>query len=35
MEVEDSCDKMVETIIKLDKSFNGGFIQYDGKRLPY
>lgn len=35
MEVEESCDKMVETITKLDKSSNGGFIQYDGKKLPY
>jgi len=35
MEVEQSCDSMVQTIIKLGKSHNGGFIQYDGKALPW
>lgn len=35
MEVEQSCDSMVNTIMKLDKSHNGGFIQYDGKALPW
>lgn len=35
LEVEQSCDGMVSTILKLDKSHNGGFIQYDGKALPW
>lgn len=35
MEVEQSCDNMVQTIMKLDKSHNGGFIQYDGKPLSW
>lgn len=35
LEVEQSCDSMVETILKLDQSHNGGFIQYDGKALPW
>lgn len=35
MEIEQSCDSMVDTILKLDKSHNGGFIQYDGTTLPW
>ena len=35
MEVEESCNAMVQTIMKLDQSHNGGFIQYDGKKLPW
>lgn len=35
MEIADSCDNMVRTILKLDKSHNGGFIQYDGQTLPW
>lgn len=35
MEVEDSCKSMVETIINLKPSHNGGFVQYDGKTLPW
>lgn len=35
MEVEQSCDQMVKTILKLDNSNNGGFIQYDGTTLPW
>jgi hypothetical protein len=35
LEVEQSCDSMVDTILKIDKSLNGGFIQYDGKKLPW
>jgi NAD(P)-dependent dehydrogenase (short-subunit alcohol dehydrogenase family) len=35
LEVEQSCNSMVNTIMKLDKSLNGGFIQYDGKTLPW
>lgn len=35
MEVEQSCNSMVDTILKLDKSHNGGFIQFDGKPLPW
>lgn len=35
LEVKDSCNHMVNTIMNLDKSHNGGFIQYDGKKLPW
>lgn len=35
MEVADSCEKMVNTIMNIDKSLNGGFIQWDGKKLPW
>lgn len=35
MEIEQSCDSMVNTIINLDQSHNGGFFQYDGKALPW
>jgi NAD(P)-dependent dehydrogenase (short-subunit alcohol dehydrogenase family) len=35
MEVEESCEKMIETIYGLDASKNGGFIQYDGSSLPW
>jgi NAD(P)-dependent dehydrogenase (short-subunit alcohol dehydrogenase family) len=35
LEVEESCNNMVQTILKLDKSKNGGFIQYDGATLPW
>lgn len=35
LEVEQSCDGMINTIYNLDASQNGGFIQYDGKSLPW
>lgn len=35
LEVEPSCDTMIETILKIDKSHNGGFLQFDGKVLPW
>lgn len=35
LEIETSCESMVETITKMDKSVNGGFIQWDGKTLPW
>lgn len=35
LEVAQSCDSMVETLFKLDQSHNGGFVQYDGKSLPW
>lgn len=35
MDIEQSCESMINTILKLDKSHNGGFIQYDGKPLPW
>lgn len=35
LEIEQSCNGMVNTILNLDKSLNGGFIQYDGKQLPW
>jgi NAD(P)-dependent dehydrogenase (short-subunit alcohol dehydrogenase family) len=35
LEIEESCDGMLQTILKVDKSINGGFLQYDGKTLPW
>lgn len=35
MEVEESCKHIVDTIFNLKASNNGGFIQYDGKALPW
>lgn len=35
MEVEESCNKMVETLLNLNETHNGAFIQYDGKSLPW
>lgn len=35
MEVAESCKHMVDTIFNLKPSNNGGFIQYDGKTLPW
>jgi NAD(P)-dependent dehydrogenase (short-subunit alcohol dehydrogenase family) len=35
MNVEESCESMINTIYNLDASKNGGFIQYDGKSLPW
>lgn len=35
MEIHDSCDKMVNTILNIDSKLNGGFIQWDGKKLPW
>lgn len=33
--VENSCKKMVETILGLNETHNGGFIQYDGKTMAW
>jgi hypothetical protein len=35
MTVEKSCDRMVETIMKLTDKQNGCFLQYSGKELPW
>lgn len=35
LEIVDSCSNMVKTISNLKPSHNGGFIQYDGKELPW
>lgn len=35
MAIEESCQKMIETVFQLNESHNGGFYQYDGKRLPW
>lgn len=35
MEVDYSCDSMINTILNLNDSHNGAFIQYDGKTLPW
>lgn len=35
MDVETSCKQMVETILSLDQTHNGRYIQYDGKLLPW
>lgn len=35
LDVETSCSEIVETIFKLKGEDNGGFIQYDGKKLEW
>lgn len=35
LSVEQSCAKMVQTVIGLGEKHNGGFLQYDGKELPW
>lgn len=35
MDVETSCKQMVQTVLDLNESHNGTFIQYDGKQLPW
>lgn len=35
LDVETSCNKMVETLTKLTYKNNGGFVQWDGKELPW
>lgn len=35
LDVETSCKQMVQTILNLNESHNGTFIQYDGKQLPW
>lgn len=35
LDVESSCQKMIETICALDESNNGTFVQFDGKTLPW
>lgn len=35
LSVEQSCAKMVQTVMALGDKHNGGFLQYDGKELPW
>lgn len=35
LDVETSVDQLWETIIHLNEEHNGGFYQYDGKKLPW
>lgn len=35
MDVESSCQQMINTILNLNESNNGTFIQYDGKLLKW
>lgn len=35
LDVETSTCKMVETILSFNESHNGGFYQYNGKKLPW
>lgn len=35
LDVETSCGGMVKTIMELNEYHNGGFYQYDGKKLPW
>ena len=35
LEISESCQGMVNQIFNLKSSHNGGFIQYDGKSLPW
>ncbi|XP_052866062.1 C-factor [Anopheles cruzii] len=35
LSVDESCDAIVRTLLSLNESHNGGFLQYDGKTLPW
>lgn len=35
LDVETSAGKMIETIMSFNQNHNGGFYQYDGKKLPW
>lgn len=35
LDVETSVGQLWETIIHLNEEHNGGFYQYDGKKLPW
>lgn len=35
LDIETSCCKMVDTLLGLNENQNGGFVQYDGKILPW
>ncbi|KXJ76421.1 hypothetical protein RP20_CCG009675 [Aedes albopictus] len=35
LSVDQSCDGMVQTVMQLSEKHNGGFLQYDGKELPW
>lgn len=35
LDVEDSVVGIVKTLAKLNEKDNGGFVQYDGKHLPW
>lgn len=35
LDVETSCSKMIEVVLKLSEEHNGKLIQYDGQILPY
>ncbi|XP_067634561.1 C-signal [Eurosta solidaginis] len=35
LDVQTSSSKIIETLLKLGKTDNGGFYQYDGKHLPW
>lgn len=35
LEIEDSCKQMLQTILSLNETQNGTFIQYDGKLLKW
>ena len=35
LNIETSCDKMIETLYSLKENNNGNFMQYDGKILQW
>lgn len=35
LSIEKSCEKMINTIMNLNETNNGGFLQFDGKTLPW
>ncbi|EAT45852.1 AAEL002901-PA [Aedes aegypti] len=35
LSIEQSCNRMVQTVMQLGEKHNGGFLQYDGKELPW
>lgn len=35
LEIDSSCNEMIQTMFNLNESHNGTFIQYDGKKLAW
>lgn len=35
LDIDSSCSKMITTLMSLNEKFNGTFIQFDGKSLPW
>lgn len=35
LEIDNTCETMINTVLALNESNNGTFIQFDGKSLPW